>query len=248
MGDDFYIGYQDKPPKRISRFIKWVVLGVFILLIGIAVLLIKSQRGFNNHEFEFGKLTEVSGLLTIKPVPMLTTSDESILLIDYGKFGAEKTLYDLFEDNLNDKRNVKLLGTLIKGDGRTLLELTKGKESILEVNTSNESLTVDTLGQVVLSGEIIDPKCYFGVMKPGEGKIHRSCAIRCISGGIPPVLKYESKPGKIDYAVIKGANGQMVNHKVLDFVAEPIQLSGFLYQFNTWKVIYLDELKGIQRL
>lgn len=24
-------------------------------------------------------------------------------------------------------------------------------------------------------------------MKPGEGKAHRACAIRCIAGGIPPV-------------------------------------------------------------
>ena len=40
-----------------------------------------------------------------------------------------------------------------------------------------------------VKGEIVDPKCFFGVMKPGEGKPHKDCAIRCILGGIPPVLK-----------------------------------------------------------
>lgn len=45
---------------------------------------------------------------------------------------------------------------------------------------------------MTLEDEIIDPKCYFGVI-PGKGKIHRSCAIRCISDGIPPVLATTDK-------------------------------------------------------
>ena len=28
--------------------------------------------------------------------------------------------------------------------------------------------------------------CFLGVMKPGRSKPHRACAVRCISGGIPP--------------------------------------------------------------
>ena len=38
---------------------------------------------------------------------------------------------------------------------------------------------------VTLKGEIIDPKCYLGAMKPGGGKTHKACAMRCIAGGIP---------------------------------------------------------------
>jgi len=32
----------------------------------------------------------------------------------------------------------------------------------------------EMISKMTLQGEIIDPKCYFGVMKPGKGKIHRS--------------------------------------------------------------------------
>lgn len=41
---------------------------------------------------------------------------------------------------------------------------------------------------VELTGEIIDPKCYAGAMKPGDGATHKSCAALCILGGVPPML------------------------------------------------------------
>lgn len=44
------------------------------------------------------------------------------------------------------------------------------------------------LGETTLKGEIVDSKCYLGVMNPGNLKAHRACAINCIQGGVPPVL------------------------------------------------------------
>jgi hypothetical protein len=29
---------------------------------------------------------------------------------------------------------------------------------------------------MTLTGEIVDSKCYLGVMNPGQGKVHRDCA------------------------------------------------------------------------
>ena len=31
-------------------------------------------------------------------------------------------------------------------------------------------------------------KCYLGVINPGNGKVHRDCAVRCLSGGVTPVF------------------------------------------------------------
>jgi len=45
-------------------------------------------------------------------------------------------------------------------------------------------------------GEIVDSKC-LGVMTPGQLTTHRACAIRCISGGIPPVLHVRQTNAKI---------------------------------------------------
>ena len=53
-----------------------------------------------------------------------------------------------------------------------------------------------SLGRVSLTGEIVDSKCYPGVMKPGQGKTHRACAIRCLSGGVPAVFRVASSSAK----------------------------------------------------
>jgi hypothetical protein len=44
------------------------------------------------------------------------------------------------------------------------------------------------LGERILIGEIVDTKCFLGVMNPGEGKVPRECAALCLSGGIPRAL------------------------------------------------------------
>ena len=41
-------------------------------------------------------------------------------------------------------------------------------------------------GPVTVSGEIVDSKCFLGVMVPGAGKTHKECASLCLRGGIPP--------------------------------------------------------------
>lgn len=86
------------------------------------------------------------------------------------------------------------------------------------------------LGPLTLRGQIIDPKCHFGAMKPGEGKVHRACAVRCISGGIPPVLAVRERSAsageRLVYYILTDLAGEPVNHAVLDFVAEPVEITG----------------------
>jgi hypothetical protein len=41
-------------------------------------------------------------------------------------------------------------------------------------------------------GELVDTKCWLGVMRPATGKVHRACAARCLAGGVPPGLWIES--------------------------------------------------------
>jgi hypothetical protein len=75
-----------------------------------------------------------------------------------------------------------------------LLELADDADAIQPAQISDEQLatlsswpSLDS-GRVTLRGEIIDPKCYIGAMKPGGGKTHKACAQLCLSGGIPPML------------------------------------------------------------
>jgi len=84
------------------------------------------------------------------------------------------------------------------------------------------------LGQVTLVGEIVDSKCYLGVMKPGNTKTHRDCAARCISGGIPPVFLVRDAQGNAGYYLLVGKDGETLNHEVLGMIAEPLEISGEL--------------------
>jgi hypothetical protein len=52
------------------------------------------------------------------------------------------------------------------------------------------------LGLMELTGEIVDSKCFLGVMVPGAGKTHKDCASLCLRGGIPPALHVQDRDGR----------------------------------------------------
>ena len=82
------------------------------------------------------------------------------------------------------------------------------------------------LGKQTFEGEIVDSKCFLGVMNPGQLTPHRACAIRCISGGVPPVLLVRQKDGPAVYLLLVSADGKPVNKQVLNMVAEPLEITG----------------------
>jgi len=65
-------------------------------------------------------------------------------------------------------------------------------------------------------------------MNPGEGKVHRDCAARCISGGAPPAFVVRDASGEAQILLLVGSDGRKLNREVLAFVAEPIEVSGEL--------------------
>ena len=255
-----YIGYLPKMPARFKPIVRNVMIVVGIALVFFAYFLVSSQKGFSTANFEFGSLTEIEGVLLTEPVPSLSlineenpASRQEILLVSFGKTGARNDIRAMEEaegTSLHGAK-VRLSGTLIYGDGKTLLELTERNRSLMEVIESahpNQLPMMEVLGEATFKGEIIDPKCYFGVMKPGDGKIHRSCAVRCIAGGIPPVLKVASSTGAHQYHILLGPNGEYLNDEVLKYVSEPIEVGGRVEQFGDWKVLYTDFASSVKRL
>ena len=100
--------------------------------------------------------------------------------------------------------------------------------SFKETDESPSALLPSTipLGRQTLVGEIVDSKCFLGVMNPGQLTPHRACAIRCISGGVPPVLLVRQKDGPAIYLLLVSSDGKPVNKQVLDLVAEPVEITG----------------------
>jgi hypothetical protein len=248
---EFYIGWMAKAPKSFAKHVKIVLLILFPVALLIAYLLSTNQKKFSTANFEFGKLTEVKGVYYNDPVPMLKVFDKDSLsitlpMVGYGKHGAETAIMELEKEkgvSLNGKE-VTLKGTLIYGDGKILLQIDKNDNPIVNIGAgSTIQLHQKDLGTQTLRGEIVDPKCYFGVMKPGEGKVHRDCAIRCILGGIPPVLHVQNEKGESNYYLIVGPNGEKMNEAVQDVVAEPVSIEAKVIQQDDWIILYTAKEK-----
>ena len=81
---------------------------------------------------------------------------------------------------------------------------------------------------MTLEGEVVDSKCFLGVMKPGNLKPHRACATRCISGGVPPVFLVRDARGHATYYLLTSADGGAVGRQLVDraLVAEPLRVTG----------------------
>ncbi len=246
--DDFYIGWRDELPAANQRPVKQFVIVALIISLLLAILLVIGQRGFASSIFELGQLTDLTGVYTATPVPMLqieqNEKQQSILLVGFGKHGAEATIAAMEEEQgtLLEGKQVTFKGTLIYYQDRTVMELTKGAASLvaLQEGTSSIASQVEDYGFRTLRGEILDPKCALGVMKPGYGKPHRSCAVRCIAGGIPPILRMTALDGATNYCLVKGPEGEKINTELLPYVADQLRLCGRLERIDDWLVFYLD--------
>ncbi|MCR9285916.1 MAG: hypothetical protein NXI23_00855 [Bacteroidetes bacterium] len=261
--DEFYIGWQPEAPDSFAKKSKktTIILGVLILILAGAIVF--SQRGFATAFFEFGNQTTVEGVLVLEPVPMLRVNDgktvfgremnHHVLLVGFGKAGARKTIHDIERrDDIYrslENNKVRIKGTLIYKDGKSVLEMTEGINSIIAIGGKEEyDIREDFYGDKTLKGEIIDTKCYFGVMKPGHGKPHRSCAIRCISGGIPPAFWIKNEAGENEYLMMLDEKGQQLGEEILDYVGESISICGKVEKRDDWLYIYVDLAAGFQRL
>ncbi|MEQ1677707.1 MAG: hypothetical protein ABL876_13445, partial [Chitinophagaceae bacterium] len=219
---EFYIGWQPKAPLGFARTVRKAVLVLLAFVIVAALVLALQQKKFSTASFEFGQLTEIRGIYQNDPVPSLKvisrqdafgyTSYITMPLVGYGKFGAEGVIKELEKKNniSLDKKEVTFKGTLIYNDGKTLLQIDKNDHPMIHVTAAapQPEPVVKALGAVTLTGEVLDPKCYFGVMKPGYGKPHRDCAIRCIAGGMSPVFYVRNENGEADYYLILDENGK----------------------------------------
>jgi hypothetical protein len=155
-----------------------------------------------------------------------------VLLVGSGKCGVDNLIQGKFISS-----SVTIKGYLIYGDGKAILQVNDANDITLnERNATNSELKAESFSKaetISVMGEITDPKCYFGVMKPGEGKAHRSCAIRCIAGGIPPVLK----TNKSDYFLLVNENFESLNADVLPIVGDIVSLDGEVVELDDWKIL-----------
>lgn len=248
---EFYIGYFPKAPASYRKKVRLFVIVLLLAVPLIAFLLVRFQRGFIASTYDYAHLTELTGVLINSPFPALqikindnqgNEEIHTIPLVAFGKLGGQVEVTRLFQ-GLNTSQQAAMVtvkGNLIFYDGKTLLEVKEWGEWQEHKNTGTDEPEL-LKSQVSLTGEVLDAKCFFGVMKPGHGKPHRSCAARCISGGIPPVLAVADPSGEQHYYLITGPENKPVNTSLVPLVAQLVTIKGALYQYHDWEVLQLDQ-------
>jgi hypothetical protein len=133
-----------------------------------------------------------------------------------GKHGADVTGHE--------GRRVRVRGPLIHRGNAAMLEVT-GLDPLPDSGNAAPPPHED-LGTFTLTGEIVDSKCWLGVMNPGEGKTHLACAVRCVSGGLPPMLAIRDAAGQERHLVLTDPRGGPVNSRILPIVGRPVTVTG----------------------
>ena len=256
----FYIGWMPKSAGEYRGFTRLVIFALVVVCVFVAALLVSNQRGFSSGVYERTNITELEGLLIAKPFPAIKTFfgkdiygnpvTKTILLVNKGKFGADSLVARMIKSSGNDVW-VKVKGRLIYNHGAALMELANEDSAIHTMETLSKATKIPEvkimeLGNTTLHGQIVDPKCYLGVMKPGEGKPHSDCAIRCIAGGIPPLLKIRNDQGEETFFILRGENGETINKQVLPYVGIPVAITGTVESADDWFIVKLNPSTGIK--
>lgn len=245
--DEFYIGYEPKAPKGIARRTRWTVIGLWVLALLTAATLVGSQQAFDFGVFEFGQEREFRGVLVERPYPMLLVERSApaegapevsaMDLVAVGKHGAAAAVAGM------DGQGVAVRGSLVYNRKRAMIEVTDDGISAWDANPALLRALDEqpvSLGRHALIGEIVDSKCNLGVMKPGRSKPHKACAILCIRGGIPPVLRVTGEGGELTYYLLVDEVGEPVNDRVLEMVAEPVRIEGEVHRSADRLTLYAD--------
>lgn len=234
----FFVGYLDMP-RQLKRFYLPVVL-LLVAFAALASYTIASQQKSTGQALWLTDSTEtISGLLVVDPYPVLHRIDpdnpqhnESILLVNQGKISAHD-----FARPFHNKM-VSVTGYPILRGGWRMHELVSQQPIKADEDDDNKALMARlaasakpiSLGAVRLSGEVVDSKCFLGVMKPGAGAVHKACAEVCLLGGIPAMLLVRGEEGKKYGYMLIQPDGSSASKAMAKRVADSLEISGELQQ------------------
>ena len=228
MNDDFYIGYLDKSPTTLAWHTRRVVLALVACVAGLAALFAAQQKPAEPGTFEFGIAKTFEGVLHESPLPILRSVSAAGSVTNYLLVGAGKHGLPAFARG-HDGERVRFDGSLIQKGASVMVELNDEKSfaALGPATVTDARPAREIIGDVTLTGELVDTKCYFGVMRPATGKVHRACAVRCLSGGVPPgLLLRDGEEGAV-VVLLSSPNGQPLKFD-FEWAARFVQAEGRL--------------------
>lgn len=242
--EEFFIGYAPLLPRGIRRFLRLAIIGLGCGMVTWAAVLTAGHVTVGSGAFEFGQVVPFAGTIVERPYPALRldgldpNAAPSPLLVAPGKHGADAIVAGL------DERRVTFLGTRIQRGPHTMIQLEPA--SVVVRQGPSTTMPRGTAAQdsadarVNVTGEVVDSKCFLGVMVPGSGKTHKDCASLCLRGGIPPAIYLEDRGGRWALLLLTGPSGEPVTAPARDVAGEVIRMAGTIKRRNGWQVLRSD--------
>ncbi len=252
---EFYVNYLPVP-GRLRRSLRIVVPGVVWLLAGVAGVVALAMRHPGSGQWA-GDEVLLEGVVLSEPWPVLRIVEpdgrtSTVLLVEYGKLGADRAVAAAGVGG----RLARIRGTIIQRNGRRVLELAPRAGAIEDRGAVAGRREADLPGpyawdirtgpSVTIEGEIVDPKCYLGAMRPGQGEVHRSCARVCIAGGIPAGLIWAGVPnadgtaGREGFCLLLDDQGQPLGERALEWVGRGVEVRGRVEWWDDLTVLRVD--------
>ena len=241
---DFYIGYHPIAPTDTARTGRRLIVALVGGAAVLGALIASRQPRADPSVFEYGIERSFEGQIVEHPYPALLVPRPGItdrgvaysryLLVAQGKHGAQEIVKGL------DGGGAQLKGSLIYRDGQTMVEVAHAASNGA---ASAASIQTEILGRFTLHGEIGDSKCYLGVMRPGNGAVHRGCATRCLSGGAPPLLIVHDSTGPAAFILLTGPDGApLPKERLLSLVGTPVVVVGQVLREGEVLLMRADEI------
>ncbi|NNF03830.1 MAG: hypothetical protein HKN17_05125 [Rhodothermales bacterium] len=239
MSDDFYIGYEPRQPSDLARFVSVSSALLLFVAVATAAVLSASQDEPAEARFEYGVSRTYDGVVRIDPYPRLDLSDGStILLVSEFMHGANEAVLNYVG------QHITVSGSLIERQRLRMLEI--DAQSIVREDAGMPAAAMTAAGAdaptapaapaapdergapepVTVQGELLDGKCFLGVMKPGEGTVHRACARLCLRGGIPALIAFVEAGGRARTALVTFGSDVPLAEEYLRFVGRPVEATG----------------------
>ena len=244
--DEFFIGYAPPMPPRLARFVARTVGVLACAALIWAATLAAGHVPLDGGTFEFGHPQRFTGTVFEHPYPTLRpdgvpdTDMRWLLLVAPGKHGADSIVRGL------DRRLVSMMGTRIRRGAQTMIEI--DPETIVAIDGARTAAPAERgshegasdVGPIEVRGEIVDTKCFLGVMVPGSGKTHKDCAALCLRGGVPPALHVQDRSERSSLLLLTGSAGEPIGAEPLQRAGEAIDMIGVVAQQGGWLVLRSD--------
>lgn len=255
--EPFYVGYLPMPDGYrhfLTRLVVTLGLGVLAVAGAMAWFQRDPAQGAPYHG-SAKEVRELSGILHSAPYGVLRAPGEApgqpartLILTTNGKQGVA----DLVTGK--DGHAVTMRGVLRGRSGRYVFAMDT-KFGFAEASLDRAQRARLTRPQaepvgsepVSLRGEIIDPKCFTGAMKPGNGKAHKACAINCLQGGIPPMFATRADDGHESFYLLVDESGGPILDPLIPWVGDPVEIRGRVYRQADMMILRV-QAGSIQRL